>query len=636
MSFGAPLWLLLLALLPVVWMLLALVARQRVIEVAWLDLWKDLDPGPARTRRLVPPPPTLFGLLVLASSVLLILSLARPRLLAEGEVRTLVIVVDRSASTAARDGRGRSVLDVLGGEARRILASSGAGTEIVVLAAPDGAVIHRGSVGAAASALDSLETLDLPDRWRAVLEEAARSTSAMGTRTLVLSDAPPEPGLPLLRLVPSLEWWVASRSGRDALPSRGIVGMRLEMEESSVLVAADVLVTGGTDPVAGGELVIEEVTPGDGSGSLALVKEIERHVLDPDASGFARVVTRLEGMRAPLFRLRLLPGGDALAVDDAVVAVPGGGKPLLVGMEEESPSLERALELLPAVEVLLLSGSEAPGKLAIDVHVVGPRESRSVGETPTIVIDPDGTVTFPGSPGEASPRVEVGESAGRVALAPGPDATPLEFGGDLESLELPLARPLVPVPASAFEIVAVGHRGEADVPLILRRGRHLVLGFDPEASTWPREASFPIFWANHLARLGAGPAEAGYPIHRTGEVTRLSCWEEGVASLDGPGGKRSVTSEGGEIVVVADRVGTYRLLRPGAAPGNESLLRFDLLDAGETRQAGEVQEGGWVLGAESGSEGFATTTHTTDLSRGCAWAALAVLLALVFLRRRRG
>lgn len=186
MAFDRPLFLLLLAVPPLVWWLLRPPGRGRAFLTYRLELWLRaarelglLEPR-ATSLRIVPP---------ILAAVALALAGAGPRLGGVEGPDRLLVLLDRSPSMGARDGRGRTRLDAA---LERLAAElSGLPPEVevrAILAGGERLGVVAGRVGERAEWWPRLAAQAEVAGGRAGLTELLAGLEALGEPVLVLSD----------------------------------------------------------------------------------------------------------------------------------------------------------------------------------------------------------------------------------------------------------------------------------------------------------------------------------------------------------------------------------------------------------------------------------------------------------------
>ncbi|HUT35427.1 MAG TPA: BatA and WFA domain-containing protein [Planctomycetota bacterium] len=552
MSILHPLGLLALAAVPVLIALSLWRWRRREVVVSSLLLWRDVATAwrqapHARRRRQADP------LLVLrvAVAVVLAAALCGPVWLRPARVaRRLVIVLDRSASMAARrpDGstRWRACRDGL----LKLLVRLDAADRVELVAVP-------------------------PPVGRSVPPELDRQEAASLLLGLLPSEAPVTPQ-------------ELARAATEA--ARGRPG-------ASVVVATDAPLAG----LPAGVSVLATGAPLRNLGITAFAARLTRdgrhEVLVTVANASAEplaatVVLRANGREVARRRLDLAPAADQhvvfearlgpAAVLDAYVAGPAGApddleaddrawlarsapRVRVAWVGDDCYTLRRALAIQDGVELADLA--EPPPEAVprgFDLAVYYHAAPRALAGGSVVVVAPRAPVggLRPGPLAEAGPASVVART------------DPLLAAVQLEGVALGRV-PRPELPAGFRTLVAAG-----GVPVIGRwreGGATLTyVGTDPAASDWPLDPSFPIFWANLVSGATGQGLEAGALASvRPGEAVPV----RGDASLEEPGGERRPLASG---VFRPERTGLYRLVS-----GNETrAIAVSLLSEAETLAAG--------------------------------------------------
>jgi hypothetical protein len=331
LTFAAPLFLALLGALPLVvwWHVRRL--RHRPRPVAALFLWEQALRDAAQRRRWRPTWSLLLQLLAVAAAAL---ALAQPSVAWRGPP-DLVVALDAGARMRAVDPEGerleRARAAVLASADRAgavALVRVGADAEVALPFTRDRAALR--------AALDAFEAVDaVVDAERGL--ELARSIAAGGEVVWVSDDpGPPQAGVTRVNV---------AGTGRNV----GIVAFDLGIQQAFVAVTSD-----HPRPVSVG-VVLERL---DG-GLLA------RTDLLVPAGGTATTTFPIDVV-GDVVRARLELGGtaDALAQDDVAY---GGRRALRVLMDQDEPSLRRALTAVPGVEVQVTGGA---ARLTADLRVL--------------------------------------------------------------------------------------------------------------------------------------------------------------------------------------------------------------------------------------------------------------------------
>ncbi len=581
MTFLAPLGLLFLLAVPVVVLFYLLRVRFRVLEVSSTYLWERLVRDLAAQDPWQKPHFTLLMLFQILLLVLLALALARPVQLVLAQERVFaVLVLDASASMQAND-----VAPSRFAEARR-LASQTIGqlpegsTVAVILAKlrPEVAVAPTEDAGRALAMLADLKpgstALDLGAALRLADALAAGQTKA---RVDVFTDGAFADAADVPRAAVPTEYHLVGGGGAN---------------QAVTAIAAR------PDPQSGRRYQVFARVRNFGTAAANLTLGIEadgmlvdsRSLTLPASASRDLVFDRLpEG--ATTIRARLLEADD-LAVDDSaatVLARPQPTKVLLVSAG--NPFLQRALALLPDVEL----------------YRVVPTRYGGIGEAQYDLIVFDGFLP------ESLPKQN-------LLLVNPPDSTLLPIEGKVErpaitfwESENPLLRYVsfadvrvqqaskVAVPAWAKALVSA-----AGVPLIVageRDGqRILVLAFDLLQSNLPLSASFPILIANAVGYLEP-PGVLQERTVAAGELTAIQplVQADGI-TIEQPDGNVESLAAGKPVLYEADAVGVYTV-RQTALGKQLSSERFavNLADEGESDIQPRLEEG--ALPAPDAAEG---------------------------------
>lgn len=508
--FGSPVFLWLLAALPVVVLLHFLRARRLRHEVSALFLWERASQAASRRRRVRP---SWLLLLQLLFTALAALALARPALVAR-EAPDRVVVVDASASMAATSGQGDATrLDLARDLARQL--SQGAG-RLALVRAGVGATLLAPLEASAAEREAALESLVAGDAG-ADLGDALDLAAALlpGAEVHVVTDQQLSLGAAVVHVV------------GEEVENVGISAFTVGVGQVFVAVVAS-----GPRPVEtrvvlerdGEELAAADVlVPVGGVGTVTFPL--------PDLSGV--IAARLAGPP------------DALPLDDVAYA---GSRPVAVVTDDTHGAVTRALQAVPTAEVTYSRGA---GFLAADLRVL------TAGQAPAV----------------EGPYVSFAAPAPEPAYAVVRDfdrAHPLLRFADLSEVVVGLdpTREPWPVEEEGWRVLA----RTADLTPVVRVREEgplaLELAFHPSQSDLTLRPAFPALFANVVAALGTTEAvrlgeggEAGGPwlepgVYETGEgrvvlASLLSAGEsrlprEGVVTASAAAGDaRGETDEAG-------------------------------------------------------------------------------------------
>lgn len=503
---------------------------------------------------------------------LLLLALADPRPdEAGGDARSLVVVLDVSASMSAADvtptrfdkarDRVREFIDGLGPRDRMLLLEMGARARPVT-----GFTSDRALLGAR---LAELEVLDTRAAWGEALSVAL---DALGTRSrpeiVLVSDG----ALPL--------------EETRGLDRRG-VPVRFESMAPGASAVSNVAISAFAArryPLGAGafEVIVElsstdekevevELTLTDFSGAAERVLEVRRAILPPRGSVESTLADLAGATTARALRasIRRLDGKkDVLVRDDvafAVVPRPTESRVLIVGAPNQF--LEAAL--------LVDEG----------IHLERTDESgyARAGHFDFTLFDG----VFPPRRAETGPALYLGVPAAGTAHPLAAKKRIEEFGFDAWDKKDPVFRFLDPydiqvLEGATFEPLA-GDRvlGRSDAGPILvsgsrAEGRFLALGFDPKKSDFVLRAEFPLFLLNAMQSLVPATDEARAHSFTTGttwhfDVPRAASAGPGRALVRGPLGGRerevSVPLDEDRGVFFGERAGIFEV-----KSGNASLL----------------------------------------------------------------
>ncbi len=523
--------------------------RRRELVVPSLLLWRDVAAAwrqapHARRRRRADP----LLILRVAVAIALAAALCGPVWLAASRgAHRLAIVLDRSASMAARRPDGPTRWRVARDELLKRLVSLEATDRVEIVAIPPPAgrpTPPELDPRQAASALLALEPSEAPvepkELVRAAVQALGRRPEA---RAIVATDAPLE-GLPagvsvLATGAPVRDLGIVAFAARPAQDAA-----------TEVLVA----VANASDQPASTDVVL-----------FADGREVGRRKAAVPPRGREPVVLDAKLGNSTVLEARLTTADD-LAADDFAWLARAAGPLRIAWVGGENYLLRRALAIQSGVELLDLPGPPAgavpPGtELAVYYRAV----PRKLTEGRVVLVAPGAPVggLRPG------PLVEAAEAE---AVAP---RDPLLAAVRLEGVAL--GRVPKPVLPAGFEtLVAAG-----GVPVIGRwregGATLLYVGADPAGSDWPLHPSFPIFWANVVASAtGRGLDASRFDCARPGELVPVG---EGEATLEEPGGESRAIAGG---AFRPDRTGLYRVVR-----GKEvRAVAVSLLSDGETRAAG--------------------------------------------------
>ncbi len=550
---------------------------------------------------------------------------------------TVVVLVDRSASMAARISGGETLLEQGLTAARERLAGLPEATGVVVMAYDrrpevllsrsfDRRAVHQalhaisvrpveGQPGQAIRLAERLAALGTPAAVWHVTDEPGRGASADSDETPTGEEAEPvEPaGTEAARTLDAMPDGVTVESIRVALDwpiNAGITAMQLRRQplqeakyEAFLQVHAQ----------AQGPVDVELEMKLDGS-----LVELHRMTLQPgERAKLARPVEAApDGER--IMTLAVSVEGDALPLDDVVhVRIPQlePVRVLWIGREAD-PFTELALASLAAegdVEVLRGGPSAWPPDVTPDVTIFD-------GWLPDIWPE-DGAVIAIDPPGSLGPFHAARLEGGGVILdqVRATDRRhPLLYGVATERIAL--TQSALVEAAGTLETVWVGPEG----PLLLAgetRGRRaVVMAFDPSRSErLPLTSSYPILLGNTIYWSAEGRLETLSGMNRrTGEIidtkARRIVWRDPETGDDG---EEVVELTGGSVEL--DRIGLWETEE--AARGAAALLseRETVLPSG---------------GGDAESVAEAALLPRGDLTPLLIWAIVLVLIVESWLYHR--
>ncbi|MFP4057482.1 MAG: BatA domain-containing protein, partial [Candidatus Brocadiia bacterium] len=549
--------------------------RRREVAVPSLLLWRDVaeeerqSPQARRRRRLDP-------LLVLRLAVALALTAAlcgpvwvaprRPR-------RRLVLVVDGSASMAARRPDGRSRWEAARGPLLEALDAMDSADRVAIVLAPAHRPVPTEPVSPAEAArlLRQLGPADAP-RGAEALAEAALGAARRYPhgRVLAVTDERPERLPPEASLLASqgsegnrgIVAFAVRRSSGDGGP-RVLVGvLNASRRPASVEVA-----------LRAGESEWRRTAPVPPGARRAVV-------FAPDLGDATALEARLEGR-------------DALAADDRAWLARRPGPLRVALVARQAYYLRRALAVQDRVGVVDCvtppDGALPPGcDLAVWVHQVPP----VLDGGRIVLVAPRRPV---GGLGLGEPVTPAGEA---VTVADHPLTANVELAG------VALGRVPRVAPPQGFHTLARA----GDVPLIglWREGatEALYVGMDPGEGDWALHPSFPVFWTNVVA-WAPGQVPGGFAAVEPGTVRQLGPPGQPLTVV----GPRDTRRELPRGVFQPWRVGLYRWL----AEEGERLIAVSLLSARETEAAGAGIQEGRLVARTPGSDEVAALASPRQL-----------------------
>lgn len=455
LSFAAPLFLWTLGLLPVIVVLHFIRARRVRRRVAALFLWRRAQQAAQRQRRFAPTWLLLAQLLFVG---LASLALARPQW-GGGAAPDRIIVIDASASMAARDaqgdrfGRAKAVAgELLSGAGRVAIVRAGLDARVVAPLTSDRSVL-RGAIAA----------LEPGDRT-ADLDRALNLAAAIepGAEVNLITDRPPPGG--------SVRYHGVAADGLNV----GISAFELGIQQAYIGIVSNsagpvqvaLSLTSDGSPVASGEVLV----PAGGVGSMTFPLD--------DVAG--------------IYQARITPpDGDALALDDVAYA---GSRVIQAVLDTPNEALVKALGALPGVS---LRTTALAATVQADLHVLVRTSSEG--------LEPGAYIVF--APAAAEPEFETIRGWDR--------ADPLLRFVDLGDVVVGLDAGRVPwQDGEGWRVLAT----TGDLEPVLRvkdEGGSLILqaAFHPDQSDLVLRAAFPALMANFVRKVrGDAQLELGQAL----------------------------------------------------------------------------------------------------------------------------
>jgi Ca-activated chloride channel family protein len=516
--------------------------RRRRVVVPSLLPWHALR----RTEQLMSPfqrfRRNLLLLLQLLVLAVLVAAFARPYVEDAGApVRSLVLVVDRTASMGARSGSGtrfeeavrqaRGLVAQLSAGDEALVLSAGATTEVVQPFTRDRAALDR--------ALRALAVTDSPGSLEPALTLATSlSRSRDGVEIVVLSDG----GATDLSSVPVDAGVVRYQPiGEGGDRNAGIVALDLRRSPSAEL-ERQLFVTVKS---FGGDAVPASIEVYVGSALHAL----RAVTLQPEVS--ESVVFDLPADLAGDLEVRLEAPGDLLPTDDvahAVLAPFGSRDVVLVGAD---PLVARVLAADPRVRARVVDPAEATPEVlrAADCAVFAGPVPDGVDGLAYAVLGP-----WPGSP------VTFGEPVRSPRITGWQRTHPTLRHTQWDDVFVGEARRVVD--GGGLAAIVDGDAG----PLVLAGVRHgarvAQLAFDPARSDLPLRVAWPLWILDTVGWLTEDLAASGDAlVVRTGSpFVRSADRTVPTARVSSPGGVRTVPVSDGLIrVPEIDRVGVWEV-----------------------------------------------------------------------------
>jgi hypothetical protein len=528
----APLGLLGLLSLPVIYLIHLLRGTRRRQVVSATFLWVDLPPAPSGYSRRRLPPLTLLLLLQLLAAALASLALARPAL-SSAPARHLALVIDASASMQATDVRPTRFAAAIA-EASGDLAQLAPTDRVsVIRAGQTPSLVSTGAPDAARSALNGLvpgaTSSSLHDALELASVEASKTPSA-DDQIVVYTDAA---GLPLTDV------------GTLAAPARfSTVGGGAE---NQAIVNLQVRTQPGD---ARHEAYIETANYADHAIDVPLQTSGDDQVIDQRTISLApraRVGVTVPvpaGVRSLTARLLVQ---DALALDNTAETVVPLATPSDVQLIAPQPAtMQRVLSALPFVRLHPVSaGSEIS---AASLTVIQGALPEPLPNGPLLLVNP---------PSDSALFIGSDNAAAGSEQRSADQNQPLVQGVDLGALRLDSTF------TASFPGWAELVLGTRDAPLIFDgrvSGKSIVVfAFDP-ATGIDKSLAFPLLVSNTVGYL---LSQQGDTTVHTGSSLLVPAPSTGHATLTRPDGSQvPLAATNGSTIVPSgaiDQVGRYAI-----------------------------------------------------------------------------
>ncbi len=539
MSFAAPLWLLLLGLLPVVVLLHLIVVRWRNAAVSSLVLWNEVlrqSVTRLRIRRLLS---SLTLVLELAAVAALALALAGPLLPRRGPsgAGDVILVLDATASMRTREPGGRTRFDIARGRCLDLVAGMRRGGRMAVILAaraPRLAVPFTDDRAALRRALQAAAATDEPGDLADSMALALSLRDARRGDTVALET---DGAFQTLRSVDASLPWIRVDVVGTAQENVGITEMSFRRSPGS-----------GTSY----ELFLAARNAGRSARTVPLTVRaagavVLSRMLHLAAGERATLSVPWNGPTAGRIEARLR-SDDAFPVDDSAYAVFLPARRLSIGVVgPDAYFAVKALESLPGVTVRE-NAPQVPGQ-SDDVVVYS-----GVQPPP---LEKGNFLLFAAVPPNLPLRV-----TGQLRVPPVTGwsrSDPLLKSVSLTGVTIGQALDLDPGPG--FTVLAASGTS----PLLLSWDhaglKALIAAFPPGSSDFPLRPGFPILLANALSWFFPSWLQAHADQTQAGVVRRLGVQEAGPLVVVKPDGRReSLHAEGSSVAYTGtDEAGFYRV-----------------------------------------------------------------------------
>jgi len=449
-------------------------------------------------------------LLALAIGLVLALALTRPEIAAvSGTAEDRVVVIDNSASTAARNADGRTRLQHGIDRAGEIVREGGAGSRFLIADTmhqlPAAGFVSR------EEALAQLRRLEPHAGATPWFPDAGLTQPQAGGDADHGGKGTPQDN-PALAANPRRVWYVTDGiaavqappgtqvvSVFQSAPNVGITAFEVRALPSDARRHEAYVEVANAAP---GRTQVEVRISGVGAQPVSRALQLEANAtanLVLDASAFG------EG---PL-RATVRSDTDAFELDDTAYAyLPGKGRVRVALVTPGNAELSRMLRLLPRLEVEVVSPGRVRDLGRFDAAILDRVAPPQPPVVPALLIGPERVPWLIGRAGEVSDT--------RIARWDG--SHPLLSGVALRDVMIDHASAPQADAAPRHAALVTVARGPAEEALILatREGRRIALvSFALDASNFALQPSFPAFLANAVDWLTREPRAASY---RLGQV----------------------------------------------------------------------------------------------------------------------